>query len=417
MKVLSLLTLILAPLAGCGVPDDDETNLPELNVNSRYTVESVHLLGLRSVTISDTLRRDLDKLVGHRFDDSALKRLAIQMKSELRASEVRFKAIRGTQPDQIIVDFEIKPERYGLNVARFLYNSKEGWTGDGSAFANAGGNAFTFGLLSDADSSLERFSGVRATFERKKIFTDRVHLRFEYDSFHEAWNSATVAAASPLDLYRTRQDILPEVTIVLFQPLELDLGVNFARFRPSLPNQAGSAAKTESANAVVSTLRYHQRWGSEHDEQEQELNGSYSVQYSTNLFDTDEVYSRHLANVRYRFRRDHNTVEVGFLAGEISGNAPLFERFVLGNSTTLRGWSKFDLDPLGGSHIVHGSIDYRYRFFQAFYDTGAIWDRPEERSQKQSIGTGFKVDTFQLAVAFPIRSGRAEPIFYAGLNF
>ncbi|MGD1094684.1 MAG: BamA/TamA family outer membrane protein [Bryobacteraceae bacterium] len=417
MKVLSFLTLILAPLAGCGVPDDDQTNSQELNVNSRYTVESVHLLGLRSVTISDTLRRDLDKLVGHRFDDSALRRLAIRIKSELRASEVKIKAIRGTQPDHLIVDFEVKPERYGLNVARFLYNSKEGWTGDGSAFVNAAGNAFTFGLLSDADSSLERYSGVHATFERKNVFTDRVRLHFEFDSFHEAWNPTTLAAAEPADIYRTRQDIMPETTIVLFQPLELDLGVNFARFRPSLPNQAGSAAKTESANAVVSTLRYHQRWGSEHDEQEQELNGSYSVQYSTNLFDTDDVYSRNLANARYRFRHVHNTVEVGFLAGEISGNAPLFERFVLGNSTTLRGWSKFDLDPLGGSHIIHGSIDYRYRFFQAFYDTGAIWDRPEERSQKQSIGTGFKVDTFQLAVAFPIRSGRAEPIFYAGLNF
>jgi hypothetical protein len=417
MRVLSLLTLILAPLAGCGVTDDDETNLQNLNVNSRYTVESVHLLGLASVKISDTLRRDLDKLVGHRFDDSALKRLAAQIKSELRASEVKIKALRGTEPDHLIVDFEVKPERYGLNVARFLYNSKEGWTGEGSAFAKAAGNDFTFGIMSDADTTLERFSGVRATFERKNILTDRVRLRFEFDSFHEAWNQATLNAAAPLDIYRTRQDILPEATIVLFQPLELDLGVNFARFRPSLPTQADSAAKTESANAVVSTLRYHQRWGSEHDTDEQELNGSYSVQYSTNLFGTDDVYSRNLGNARYRYRREHNSVEVGFLAGEISGNAPLFERFVLGNSTTLRGWSKFDLDPLGGSHIIHGSIDYRYRFFQAFYDTGAVWDRPDERAQKQSVGTGFKVETFQLAVAFPIRSGRTEPIFYAGLNF
>jgi hypothetical protein len=54
---------------------------------------------------------------------------------------------------------------------------------------------------------------------------------------------------------------------------------------------------------------------------------------------------------------------------------------------------------------------------QVFYDTGAIWDTPQERQQKQSVGTGFKADGFQLAVAFPIRSGRVEPIFYAGLNF
>ena len=39
-------------------------------------------------------------------------------------------------------------------------------------------------------------------------------------------------------------------------------------------------------------------------------------------------------------------------AGFITGRAPLFERFVLGNGTTLRGWNKFQLDPLGGSRMV-----------------------------------------------------------------
>ena len=101
----------------------------------------------------------------------------------------------------------------------------------------------------------------------------------------------------------------------------------------------------------------------------------------------------------------------------MNGNAPLYERFVLGDSTTLRGWNRFDLDPLGGSRMIHGSIDYRYRFFQAFYDTGAVWDRPDEREQRQSVGVGFKKENFQLAVAFPLRVGHVDPIFYAGMNF
>src|SRR5262249_39710488 len=116
-------------------------------------------------------------------------------------------------------------------------------------------------------------------------------------------------------------------------------------------------------------------------------------------------------------RRRRNRVEVGFLAGVLHGNAPLYERFVLGNSATLRGWNKFELDPRGGSHAVHGSVDYSYRFLHVFYDTGAVWDRSQDREQKQSVGAGFKVEGFQLAVAFPIRAGHAEPIFYAGLNF
>jgi outer membrane protein assembly factor BamA len=134
-------------------------------------------------------------------------------------------------------------------------------------------------------------------------------------------------------------------------------------------------------------------------------------------FESDADFTRQMGQARYRYTRDHNTVEVGFLAGAINGNAPLWEKFVAGNATILRGWNKFDLDPLGGSHIVHGSIDYGFHWLQIFYDTGAIWDTPQERTQKQSVGTGLKADGFQIAVAFPLRSGRVEPIFYAGLNF
>ena len=35
------------------------------------------------------------------------------------------------------------------------------------------------------------------------------------------------------------------------------------------------------------------------------------------------------------------------LAGTISGRAPLFERFALGDTRTLRGWNKFDVDQWG----------------------------------------------------------------------
>ena len=95
----------------------------------------------------------------------------------------------------------------------------------------------------------------------------------------------------------------------------------------------------------------------------------------------------------------------------------MFERFILGNAELLRGWNKFDLAPLGGSRAVHGSIDYHYRGLLLFYDTGALWDRPEQREQKQSLGVGFGVHGWELALAWPIRSGAANPVFYVGMNF
>lgn len=95
----------------------------------------------------------------------------------------------------------------------------------------------------------------------------------------------------------------------------------------------------------------------------------------------------------------------------------LFERFVLGNSSTLRGWNKFDLDPLGGNRMVHNSVEYRYGVFQAFYDSGAIWDRPDAAVLRHSVGVGLRQGVFSLAVAFPLKEGRIDPIFMMGMNY
>jgi hypothetical protein len=419
MKQLLLAAIVLAvPLAGCDVNDRaDEKALQDMNVNSRYTVESVEVSGQKNWHISDALRTEVNKIVGSKLDYQALDRLADRIKKELHVPAVSVNVGKGTVADHVVVDFEVPKSHeqpVELNVAKFLYDSKSGWNGEGAGSTTIKGNQFTFGMISDNDSLVERYAGIKAKYERKHLGTDRLRFRFEFDSYHDQWNNSTLVASDGAGLYRTREAFIPEATFVIAAPLELDFGASFSRFRPEQPG-----ANTESSNAVVSTLRYHQRWGSEHDKSgdTQELNASYSVRAGIRAFETDTDFTRQMGQARYRYKRDHNTVEVGFIAGAINGDAPLWEKFVAGNATILRGWNKFDLDPLGGSHIVHGSIDYGFHWLQVFYDTGAIWDTAQERSPKQSVGAGFKKDGFQLAVALPIRSTRIEPIVYAGLNF
>jgi outer membrane protein assembly factor BamA len=394
-------------------PPDSETG--PTNVNTRLIVESVQILGQGSAKLSDPLRSELGQVAGKNFDQTLLERLADRVKRELHAPEVKMHVVKGDMPDHVIVNFEVGVEhekRFDLDLARFLYHSKQGWTGQGHATVNIHENAFSFGMVSDGDRLSERYAGIQAAFERKHVFTDRLQLRFDFSSYHEQWNQATLLEAAPDDIYRTRTQFSPTATVVILEPLVVSFGVDFARYRLSQP-----VAKTESSNAVVSTLRYHQRWGSAKDRGEHDLRASYSVRAGTHFLESDPVFARHQTEARYRFRRGHQDFSVGFLAGTISGVAPLFERYVLGNAETLRGWNKFDLDPLGGSHIAHGSIDYLYRGFLVFYDTGAVWDRPEQREQKQSLGLGCKKAGFQLAVAFPVKSGSVDPVFYAGMNF
>ena len=211
-------------------------------------------------------------------------------------------------------------------------------------------------MLSDSDTAIGRYTGIRAKFERAMLASKRLLLRFEFHDYHQQWNPSSVTAANENEFYCSSQVIKPEAVLAIFAPLELSFGVSFARYQPGafggfVPDGIGQAAKTESSNAVVTSLRYHQRWGSDPGEQLQELTGSYSLASATNLFATDANYTRHLAQARYRFRHAHHLVDVGFLGGRITGNAPLSDRFVLGNSATLRGWDKYELDPLGGSHM------------------------------------------------------------------
>jgi outer membrane protein assembly factor BamA len=393
-------------------PDEDAG---PTNVNTRFIVESVHVSGRGSPKLSDPLRTELDQVAGQNFDQPLLERLADRIKQELHAADVRMHVVKGGTPDHVIVNFEIGAEhekRFDLDLARFLYQSKQGWSGQGHATVNIQQNAFSFGMVSDGDRLSERYAGILAGYERRHVFTDRLQLRFDFASYHEQWNQATLLEAAPGDIYRTRTQFSPTATIVILEPLDLSFGVDFARYRLSLP-----VAKTESSNAVVTTLRYHQRWGSAKNEGEHDVRASYSVRAGTHVLESDPVFVRHQTEARYRFRRGHQDLSIGFLAGKISGLAPLFERFVLGNAETLRGWNKFSLDPLGASHVVHGSIDYVYRGFLVFYDTGAVWDRPQEREQKQSLGLGCRKSGFQLAVAFPAKSGTVNPVFYAGMNF
>ena len=129
------------------------------------------------------------------------------------------------------------------------------------------------------------------------------------------------------------------------------------------------------------------------------------------------VFTRQLATAGYEVKHGHQTLRASFLGGKIGGTAPLFERFVLGNAETLRGWNKFDLTPRGATRAVHGSIDYIYRALLLFWDTGSAWNVGDDPEQKQSLGVGLHSHGFELAVGFPVKTGRANPVVYVGMNF
>ena len=390
----------------------------EVNVNSKYTVERVDITGGSKNQVSRGLREDLESLVGQHVNPETLERLARRIRSELRARLVSHKITRGSEPEKVAILFEVKGRRpmkgSDLSLTKGVYHAKQGWSGALDAKIAVGDGLFNFGILSDGDELIERFAGLRAGYEHRSAGTDRLRVGFQFSSFHQQWQWQTLEglAATPdvPGIYRTRQDFAPTATVALAGPLTLSVGTSFQRFQTQFP-----AAHTQAANAVTTTLRYAQRLedfrGDKH-----ELEAGYSLRAATRTFDTDYVYARHLATAKYTYRRNRQQVALRFQGGHISGQPPLFERFVLGNISTLRGWNKFELAPLGATRVAHGSLEYGYHGCRVFYDTGALWDKGRGGEVKHSIGLGYgDGDGFFLALAFPVRSGRAQPIFSIGV--
>jgi hypothetical protein len=402
----------------------------ETNVNTRYAVESVIVSGDGWSTnlasdhederISGGLRRQIADLIGNKLNTAALDDLAGKLRKEFHAHSVTHHVLRGVAPEYVQVVFEItlRPTRFDVSVPKFLYDARQGWSGAVEGTATVRNNGFTAGLVSDGDTLVERYTGVVARYENTHLGTDRVHLRFEFASYHEQWNSATRSDASLEDaslantsgLYRSRENFEPVATVVLAKPLTLSVGLGFERFQNELPTP-----QTEAADALITGLQYNRRW--DDADYQQDLEAAYDLRAATRMLGSDFVYGRHHWNLRYVLTHGKHSITENLTAGMLTGRAPLFERFVLGNSTTLRGWNKFEINPLGGNRMVHNSVEYRYGAFQVFYDAGAIWDSGQPSVVRHSIGTGLRQGPLFAAVAFPVREGRADPIFMVGMNY
>ena len=411
--------LLFAGTVFAGTQDSD------LNVNKRYTVDSVVVAGKGWRTnvadpndkLSNGLRKEMLALIGQKLNPSVLDGLAERLKKEFDAREVTHHILRADVPDHVRVEFEIKPARTNVSatLTKLLYSSKQGWSGAGMAGFTTQGNTFLFGLGSDGDTLNERFAGINARYENKRLGTDRVSFRFDFESYHEQWNRNTLDALTGTsgltsDAYRTRQNFQPVVSVALAKPLTLEVGASVERFDMQFP-----AAHTEASNALMTTLRYHRRLAE--SEYPQDVDAGYTLRAASKSLGSDFAFTSHTASLHYKVAHGKHKLMETVSVGAIGGRAPLSDRFVAGNSYYLRGWNKFDIDPIGGNRLAHNTVDYRYGPFQAFYDAGTVWDSGQTATVRHSVGIGVRESVFTIAVAFPVKSGHVEPIFMMGMIY
>ena len=397
----------------------EDTELSE-NINARYVVESVEIEGPSS-EVSQQLRDDLQKLVGRRLDSDEAEELRDRLEDELPGRDVSRRISKGSQPGMIRVVFEIFERpwiRFAPTRSKLVYHAQQGWSGvlDIPMSSSRSRHRFTAGLaFNDIDELIEEYSGFRLAFESRMVGTERFGARFEFSRYEQSWEDATLSAFAlnpglP-ELYRSRLTVEPTATFAFTPNVRINGGLSITELE-SLTNAPGS----QMANAWVAGVSADHRWEST-AHIDQRVEASYQLRAALDGLGSDLVYKRHLGEARYRFDQRQSTVLASLSLGYISGNAPLFERFSLGNSLTLRGWDKYDLAPLGGERMFHSSVEYRLWHIGVFFDAGSVWDRNADMNLRYSTGFGVHSDNSFLTVGFPLNSDNAGATFMAGVRF
>jgi hypothetical protein len=261
---------------------------------------------------------------------------------------------------------------------------------------------------------VEEYGGAGLRFETRRLGTRRLGASLEWSWFESGWRDATIAAvagnAALPRLYDTRQTITPLLSFAITPALSVSAGVGITELEPLAP-----APDSRMANAAIGGLDYRKRWHAG-DKGEQQVSADAQLRAGTRTLQSDTVYQRHFAQGEYEYDLGRHHADVTGMAGRINGDAPLFERFTLGDTRTLRGWDKYDIAPAGGSRMFYASVEYAYTGVAVFLDVGSVWDQPADKRIRVSTGLGFHAGPAFASIGFPLNTNHLTAVFTMGLR-
>lgn len=394
----------------------------DANINAKYVVEEVEILGIDDAAIDADMRADQAALKDKPLDSEVAERLHARLRTAFPDYSVGRRTSRGSQPGRIKLVFDLERTeesrwlRFDPLEADLVYHSDQGW-GSKLPLNINGSNVrvVPYFAIDVRDDLIEEYSGFGFRFETRKLGTERLGASFEWSSLDQTWIDQTLAAlpANPQlpAIYRNRMAVTPLLKFALTRRLTIGGGVNIAE----LDAIVESSSDGQMANAAVGLVRFDQQWkpasGVQHH-----IEAAFSARVGTGSLESDLEYERYLGQATYVFRKDKHLVLATGQFGGITGDAPLFERFSLGDSRTLRGWNKYDIAPVGSDRVAYGSVEYRYSSVALFLDSGSVWDAGTDRRVRFSTGFGFTPGPAFFTVGFPLNTDEFGAVFTMGIR-
>jgi Omp85 superfamily domain len=391
------------------------------NINARYIVEHAEIRGVPDAELTPSLRDGLAAVVGKRLDAPEADRLRTRIEQDLPGYDVSRRIRRGSESGRIRLIYELRkhelPSWLDFESLRsgVVFHSDHGW-GSYLDLALGGRNVRVTPIVAfdNADDLVEEYSGYGLRIEARKLGTRRLGASFEWTRFEPDWDDSTLTALASApaipSLYEQRTTITPLLKLALTPDLSVAAGVSISELE-AIPPATGS----QSANAFVTSIDFDRQWdGSEG--RKHSVDAGFRIRAGSTELESDLSYKRYSSHATYRFAFGRHQVMATGLAGGITGDAPLFERFTLGDSRTLRGWNKYDIAPLGGNRLAYSSLEYRYRGLALFLDAGSVWESDAGRRVRVSSGFGFHAGPAFLLVGFPLNTDNVSATVALGLR-
>jgi hypothetical protein len=393
------------------------------NINARYLVEDVDVTGISENQISSQLRADINALEGTSLNPRELGDINQRLRDEFPTHEISRRISRGGDPGQIRITFDVRrPEHtrflhFQPSRGKLVFHERQRWSGvfDLDLGNSRGDNLASLDLVrGNTDNLLEEYSGVGFRFQNRKTGSERIGFGLELSRYTQTWRDQTRAAASVdsnLLLYRKRVSVQPTISVALNRLVHVRTGLIAVELTPVALDE-----ETRRVTAAVAAVGLYNRSRLQRF-QDQRLDADFEFHAGTAGLGSDSIYRRGLGTAHFEIETKGNKFIADFRAGRISGAAPLFERFALGDTQTLRGWDKYDITPAGADRMWHQSVEFRYEAFAYFVDAGSAWNAGEERKIRLSTGVGFHHENAFITLAFPLNADKVNATFLFGVRF
>jgi len=394
----------------------------EANVNARYVVDEVEIRGIDEARLDSTLRDDLHALVGKPLDSEQADRLLTRLKDALPEYTVSRRVVRGGQQGRIKLVFDvIRSEsarwlRFEPIDANAIFHSDQGW--GANLVLGIGGDSFRVTPIipiDNGDDLIEEYSGFGLRVESRRVGTERLGVFFEWSTYDQDWRDETLAAMAfrpdlPA-LYRNRMGVTPLVKFAFTPQVSVGGGVAITELDSLI-----EPGPSRMANAGIGFVRFHDEWRT-NSSLRQKLDASFTTRAGASSLQSDLVYQRYFVQADYAVGSPRQQVIVSAMGGAIDGDAPMFERFALGDSRTLRGWNKWAITPVGGDRMFSTTLEFRYRMVGMFFDSGSVWDAGTVKELRFSTGVSFTPGPVFFTLGFPLNTDEFRAVFTMGLRF